>query len=104
MTTTGQPVAAEPAEAGRAENKRPRAQNSPLRSRCIKAAIESGAALGQEQRTSAAATVYAAKVNSSKIALDVTSRVFDLMGAHPKTIFVAGRKISKSENSGTDNN
>jgi alkylation response protein AidB-like acyl-CoA dehydrogenase len=47
----------------------------------IEAAIESGASLGQEQRTSAAATVYAAKVNSSKVALDVASRIFDLMGA-----------------------
>jgi alkylation response protein AidB-like acyl-CoA dehydrogenase len=47
----------------------------------IQVAIESGAALDAEQRMSAAATVYAAKVNSSKVALDVTSRIFDLMGA-----------------------
>ncbi len=47
----------------------------------IEAAIERGAGLGPEQRTSAAASVYAAKVNSTKVALDVTSRIFDLMGA-----------------------
>jgi alkylation response protein AidB-like acyl-CoA dehydrogenase len=47
----------------------------------IEAAINSGAALGGEQRMTAAATVYAAKVNSSRVALEVTSRIFDLMGA-----------------------
>jgi alkylation response protein AidB-like acyl-CoA dehydrogenase len=47
----------------------------------IEAAIQRGAALDPEQRTAAAATVYAAKVNSTKVALEVTSRIFDLMGA-----------------------
>lgn len=47
----------------------------------IEAAIRRGAALDPEQRTAAAATVYAAKVNSTKVALDVTSRILDLMGA-----------------------
>lgn len=47
----------------------------------IEAAIGCGAALTPEQRTSAAAAVYAAKVNSTRVALDVTSRIFDLMGA-----------------------
>ena len=47
----------------------------------IEAAIERGVALDPEQRTAAAAAVYAAKVNSTKVALEVTSRIFDLMGA-----------------------
>jgi len=47
----------------------------------IEAAIERGPALDPEQRTAAAAAVYAAKVNSTKVALEVTSRMFDLMGA-----------------------
>jgi alkylation response protein AidB-like acyl-CoA dehydrogenase len=47
----------------------------------IEAAIQRGAALDPEQRTAAAAAVYAAKVNSTKIALEVTSKIFDLMGA-----------------------
>jgi len=47
----------------------------------IEAAIRRGAALDPEQRTAAAAAVYAAKVNSTKVALEVTSRIFDLMGA-----------------------
>jgi alkylation response protein AidB-like acyl-CoA dehydrogenase len=47
----------------------------------IEAAIKRGAALELEQRTAAAATVYAAKVNSTKVALEITSKIFDLMGA-----------------------
>jgi alkylation response protein AidB-like acyl-CoA dehydrogenase len=47
----------------------------------IEAAIGRGLGLDPEQRTAAAAAVYAAKVNSTKIALEVTSRIFDLMGA-----------------------
>jgi alkylation response protein AidB-like acyl-CoA dehydrogenase len=47
----------------------------------IEAAIQRGAALDPEQRTAAAVAVYAAKVNSTKVALEVTSRIFDLMGA-----------------------
>jgi|HubBroStandDraft_6_1064221.scaffolds.fasta_scaffold266459_1 alkylation response protein AidB-like acyl-CoA dehydrogenase len=47
----------------------------------IEAAIRRGAALDPEQRTAAAGAVYAAKVNSTKVALEVTSKIFDLMGA-----------------------
>jgi alkylation response protein AidB-like acyl-CoA dehydrogenase len=47
----------------------------------IEAAIGRGSGLDPEQRTAAAAAVYAAKVNSTKVALKVTSRIFDLMGA-----------------------
>ncbi|WP_213775318.1 acyl-CoA dehydrogenase family protein [Bradyrhizobium sp. dw_78] len=47
----------------------------------IEAAIGRGAALAPDQRNSAATTVYAAKVNSTRVALDITSRIFDLMGA-----------------------
>lgn len=47
----------------------------------IEAAIARGALLDPAERTSAAASVYAAKVNSTRVALDVTSRIFDLMGA-----------------------
>jgi alkylation response protein AidB-like acyl-CoA dehydrogenase len=47
----------------------------------IEGAIGQGASLEAEQRTSAAAAIYAAKVNSTKVALEVTSRIFDLMGA-----------------------
>ncbi|GGC53277.1 acyl-CoA dehydrogenase family protein [Chelatococcus reniformis] len=44
-------------------------------------AHDRGAALTQGERDAAAATVYAAKVHSTRIALDVTSRIFELMGA-----------------------
>jgi alkylation response protein AidB-like acyl-CoA dehydrogenase len=47
----------------------------------IEHAIQLGSALTATERTSAAATVYAAKVNASRVALDVTSRIFDLTGA-----------------------
>lgn len=47
----------------------------------IEAAVRRGAALKTEERASAAATVYAAKVNSTRVALEVTSRIFELMGA-----------------------
>lgn len=47
----------------------------------IEAAIARGPALTQVERDTAAATVYAAKVNSTRTALDVTSGIFDLMGA-----------------------
>jgi alkylation response protein AidB-like acyl-CoA dehydrogenase len=47
----------------------------------IEAAIGRGAGLRPEQRTAAAATVYAAKVNSTRVALEVTSKIFELMGA-----------------------
>lgn len=47
----------------------------------IEAALARGGDLTPEQRTAAAASVYAAKVNSTRVALDVTSRIFDLMGA-----------------------
>jgi alkylation response protein AidB-like acyl-CoA dehydrogenase len=47
----------------------------------IEAALQRGASLTSDERTAAAATVYAAKVNSTRVALDITSRVFDLMGA-----------------------
>jgi alkylation response protein AidB-like acyl-CoA dehydrogenase len=47
----------------------------------IEAAVARGPALTQAERDGAAATVYAAKVHSTRTALDVTSRIFDLMGA-----------------------
>ncbi len=47
----------------------------------IEGAIERGVALDPERRTAAAAVVYAAKVNSTKVSLEVASRIFDLMGA-----------------------
>ena len=47
----------------------------------IEAATRQGASLTPAVRTSAAATVYAAKINASRVALDVTSRIFDLTGA-----------------------
>jgi alkylation response protein AidB-like acyl-CoA dehydrogenase len=47
----------------------------------IEAAVARGPALTQAQRDHTAATVYAAKVHSTRTALDVTSRIFDLMGA-----------------------
>ncbi len=47
----------------------------------IEAALLRGESLTSEQRTAAAAVVYAAKVNGTRVALDATSRVFDLMGA-----------------------
>lgn len=47
----------------------------------IEAVLARGPALTQAERDAAAATVYAAKVNATRTALDVTSRIFDLMGA-----------------------
>jgi alkylation response protein AidB-like acyl-CoA dehydrogenase len=47
----------------------------------IEAAAARGPALTQAERDAAAATVYAAKVNGTRTALDITSRIFDLMGA-----------------------
>lgn len=47
----------------------------------IEEAIQNGPTLTPDERTSAAASVYAAKVNSSRVALEVTSRIFDLTGA-----------------------
>jgi alkylation response protein AidB-like acyl-CoA dehydrogenase len=47
----------------------------------IETAIARGPALTQAERDAAAATVYAAKVHSTRTALDITSRIFDLMGA-----------------------
>lgn len=47
----------------------------------IEAAIRRGFELTAAERAQAAATVYAAKVNASRVALDVTSRIFDLTGA-----------------------
>ena len=47
----------------------------------IQHAIELGSMLTAAVRASAAATVYAAKVNASRVALDVTSQIFDLTGA-----------------------
>lgn len=44
-------------------------------------ALKSGYSLTKEERTRAASIVYAAKVNSTRVALDVTAKVFDLMGA-----------------------
>ncbi len=47
----------------------------------IEAAIQRGPQLDPAERTAAAATVYAAKVNGTRVALEVTSRIFELMGA-----------------------
>lgn len=47
----------------------------------IEAVLARGAELTPDERNAAAATVYAAKVSSTRVALEVTSRVFDLMGA-----------------------
>jgi alkylation response protein AidB-like acyl-CoA dehydrogenase len=47
----------------------------------IDAALARGLAVTREERTEVAATVYAAKVNATRVALDVTSRAFELMGA-----------------------
>jgi alkylation response protein AidB-like acyl-CoA dehydrogenase len=47
----------------------------------LEAAIGRGAQLDPAERTAAAATVYAAKVNSTRVSLEVTSRIFELMGA-----------------------
>lgn len=47
----------------------------------IERAVQRGAHLTPAERTAAAAAVYAAKVNSTRVALDITSRIFDLMGA-----------------------
>jgi alkylation response protein AidB-like acyl-CoA dehydrogenase len=44
-------------------------------------AISRGYSLTKDERTKAASVVYAAKVNSTRVALDVTAKVFDLMGA-----------------------
>jgi alkylation response protein AidB-like acyl-CoA dehydrogenase len=44
-------------------------------------AIAQDTSLTSERRTAAAASVYAAKVNSTRVALNVTTRIFDLMGA-----------------------
>jgi alkylation response protein AidB-like acyl-CoA dehydrogenase len=44
-------------------------------------ALALGTTLTAGQRRAAAATVYAAKVNATRTALDVTSRIFELMGA-----------------------
>jgi alkylation response protein AidB-like acyl-CoA dehydrogenase len=47
----------------------------------IEAAIQRGSQLDSGARNAAAATVYAAKVNGTRVALEVTSRIFELMGA-----------------------
>ncbi len=47
----------------------------------IERAIQRGASLTPAERTAAAAAVYAAKVNSTRVALEITSRMFELMGA-----------------------
>jgi alkylation response protein AidB-like acyl-CoA dehydrogenase len=47
----------------------------------IEAALARGPALTQAERDAAAATVYAAKVHSTRTALEITGRIFDLMGA-----------------------
>lgn len=47
----------------------------------LETAIARGDDLTPAERHKAAAAVYAAKVNSSRTALDVTSRIFELMGA-----------------------
>ncbi len=47
----------------------------------IDAGLARGAALTQDERTEVAATVYAAKVHATRVALNVTSRAFELMGA-----------------------
>jgi alkylation response protein AidB-like acyl-CoA dehydrogenase len=46
----------------------------------IESALLRGDSLTIEQRSAAAAVVYASKVNGTRVALDVTSRVFELMG------------------------
>ncbi|MFG1420535.1 acyl-CoA dehydrogenase family protein [Roseixanthobacter liquoris] len=45
------------------------------------AAADRGNALTPAERNAAAATIYAAKVHASRTALEVTSRIFELMGA-----------------------
>ncbi len=47
----------------------------------IEAGLARGAVLTRDERNEVAATVYAAKVNATRVALDVTSRAFELMGA-----------------------
>lgn len=47
----------------------------------LEAAARRGDALSSAERNQAAATIYAAKVHASRTALDVTSRIFELMGA-----------------------
>ncbi len=47
----------------------------------IEEVLALGDALTPERRTAAAASVYAAKINSSRVALDIATRIFDLMGA-----------------------
>lgn len=44
-------------------------------------AVDRGAELTYEQRGDAAAAIYAAKVHSTRVALELTARVFELMGA-----------------------
>lgn len=47
----------------------------------LHAALAKARALTHEERTAAAAEVYAAKVNTTRVALETSARVFDLMGA-----------------------
>lgn len=47
----------------------------------LQGAIELGAALTEQDRAEAAIQVYSAKVNSTRVSLEVTSKVFELMGA-----------------------
>ncbi|MDQ0323376.1 alkylation response protein AidB-like acyl-CoA dehydrogenase [Pararhizobium capsulatum DSM 1112] len=47
----------------------------------LSTALRRGYSLTKEERTRAASVVYAAKVNSTRVALEVTAKVFDLMGA-----------------------
>ncbi|GGF89898.1 putative monooxygenase [Azorhizobium oxalatiphilum] len=47
----------------------------------FEAAAAQGNALTPEERNRAAAAIYAAKVHASRTALDITSRIFELMGA-----------------------
>jgi alkylation response protein AidB-like acyl-CoA dehydrogenase len=47
----------------------------------IEAAIARGTELKPDERNAVAATVYAAKVNSTRVALEVTARIFEIMGA-----------------------
>jgi len=49
--------------------------------RAVERMLGQGRDLRAEERAECAAYVYSAKVNSTKTALDVTSRVFELMGA-----------------------
>lgn len=49
--------------------------------RALEAAIAEGAALTPERRTEVAAAIYAAKVHAGRTALEVTSKIFELMGA-----------------------